>query len=190
VNAQAILSGGRAKSRTLKKSGRNEPTGANPDTKHVKFDLVSGCHAWEEIMDVGRYVLCVTLQAFVICGVSFQAQAGLKETIAQKFNIDPNSFILNLPPRPGCLPGSIFTDDLRVPLARTKRDDPKLEFGPIFQFSVEVGFDVGGSTATGFADWFSVAAKASSVSDAVIDFKNARTVELLARAGIEAPSLG
>jgi hypothetical protein len=107
------------------------------------------------------------------------ARAGLKETIAEKFGVAPSAFVLNLPPRPGCLPGSIFTDDLRVPLSRTRLDDPKLEFGPMFQFSADVGSELGANAGGGVSDWFGVAAKASAVSNAVIEFKNARIVELL-----------
>jgi hypothetical protein len=107
------------------------------------------------------------------------AYAGLKETIADKFGVAPGDFILNLPPRPGCLPGSIFTDDLRVPLVRTKRDDPKLDLGPEFQFSAELGGELGANAGANAAGWFGVAAKASAVSNAVIEFKNARVIELL-----------
>ena len=107
------------------------------------------------------------------------SHAGLKETIADKFGVPPNAFVLNLPPRPGCLPGSIFTDDLRVPLSRTKLDDPKFEFGPTFQFSADIGSELGANAGAGVSDWFGVAAKASAVSNAVIEFKNARIIELL-----------
>jgi hypothetical protein len=107
------------------------------------------------------------------------AHAGLKETIAEKFGVPPSAFVLNLPPRPGCLPGSIFTDDLRVPLSRTKLDDPKFEFGPTFQFSADIGSELGATAGGGVSDWFGVAAKASAVSNAVIEFKNARIIELL-----------
>jgi hypothetical protein len=107
------------------------------------------------------------------------AGAGLKETIAEKFGVPPNAFVLNLPPRPGCLPGSIFTDDLRVPLSRTRLDDPKFEFGPTFQFSADIGSELGANAGGGVSDWFGVAAKASALSNAVIEFKNARIIELL-----------
>ena len=57
---------------------------------------------------------------------SFGARADLRKELAEKFQVDPDYFVLNLPPRPGCLPGSMFTEDLRVPLQRSKVDDPDL----------------------------------------------------------------
>ena len=123
--------------------------------------------------------LLLSLCTLVVFLVTLPAEAGLRETIAEKFNVAPSSFVLNLPPRPGCLPGSIFTDDLRVPLVRTRRDDPKLELGPVFQFSAEVSMDLGANAGANVSDWFGIAAKASAVSSAIIDFKNARIIELL-----------
>src|SRR5271166_3411621 len=96
-------------------------------------------------MAMKKAALLLGLCAVIVGLIPLPAAAGLKETIAEKFSIAPNSFILNLPPRPGCLPGSIFTDDLRVPLVRTKRDDPKLELGPVFHFSSDVSLDLGAS---------------------------------------------
>jgi hypothetical protein len=127
-----------------------------------------------------RRTLFVSLCALVVGSlITLPAAAGLKETIAEKFGLAPGSFVLNLPPRPGCLPGSIFTEDLRVPLVRTKRDDPKLEFGPVFQFSADVSVELGANAGAGFSGWFGVAAKASAVSNAVMEFKDARIIELL-----------
>jgi hypothetical protein len=132
-----------------------------------------------ENLGMMRLAAMKSLLVVSIVASAGRAEAGLKETIAAKFNVPPNAFVLNLPPRPGCLPGSIFTDDLRVPLSRTKLDDPKLEFGPTFEFSADMGSELGANAGGSFADWFGVAAKASAVSDGVVEFKNARVVELL-----------
>jgi hypothetical protein len=126
-----------------------------------------------------RHILLAAWYLVIVCCTAVPAEAGLKETIAEKFGVDPRSFVLNLPPRPGCLPGSIFTDDLRVPLVRTKRDDPKLEVGPVFQFSADVGSDIGANAGADVSGWFGVTAKANDVADTVIDLKNARVIELL-----------
>ena len=107
------------------------------------------------------------------------ANADLRKSIAQQFNIEEGSFILNLPPRPGCLPGSIFTDDLRFPLARTKSDDADLDRGPTFIFTSDFTFDAGANVSAGMSQWFGLAAKASSASDVKLEFKNARVVEML-----------
>src|SRR5271163_684097 len=102
---------------------------------------------WEERLwgkamsrSVGFFVVRVLVVLFV---GSLPASADIRKTIAEKFGVDPTSFVLNLPPRPGCLPGSIFTDDLRVPLSRTKLDDPDLQFGPPFHFTADISFDAG-----------------------------------------------
>jgi hypothetical protein len=110
---------------------------------------------------------------------SLPANADIRKIIAEKFGVDPSSFVLNLPPRPGCLPGSIFTDDLRVPLSRTKLDDPDLQFGPTFNFSADLSFDADAQANVGVADWFGAAAKASDASNASIEFTDARVVEIL-----------
>ena len=102
----------------------------------------------------------------------------MKEAIAAKFQVDENSFVLNLPPRPGCLPGSIFTGRSRVPLVRTAQDDPKLVRGPVFQFSAALDFDAGAS-ASANVGWWGAAASASATADAAIEFKDARVVEIL-----------
>jgi len=110
---------------------------------------------------------------------TFPASADIRKTIAEKFGVDPTSFVLNLPPRPGCLPGSIFTDDLRVPLSRTKLDDPDLQFGPPFHFIADISFDAGVDANVGVADWFGAAAKANDASIASIEFTDARIIEIL-----------
>jgi hypothetical protein len=138
---------------------------------------LSNTEAWGNLDML--HSIAKALAIVLLVFLSKAADAGLKETIAEKFGVVPNAFVLNLPPRPGCLPGSIFTDDLRVPLSRTKLDDPKFEFGPTFQFSAEVGSELGANAGGGISDWFGVAAKASAVSNAVIEFKNARVIELL-----------
>jgi hypothetical protein len=107
------------------------------------------------------------------------AKADLRKEIAKQFNIEEGSFVLNLPPRPGCLPGSLFTDDLRYPLARTKPDDADLDRGPAFQFSSDLALDADANVSAGVSQWFGVAAKASTASNVKLEFKDARVVEML-----------
>lgn len=108
-----------------------------------------------------------------------KAQADLRKSIAKQFGVEEGSFVLNIPPRPGCLPGSIFTDDLRFPLTRTKPDDASLERGPAFAFAGDFGTDLGANASVGVAEWFGLAAKAAAVSNVKIEFKNARVVDIL-----------
>jgi hypothetical protein len=110
------------------------------------------------------------------------AWADIRKTIAQKFNVEPDAFILNLPPRPGCLPGSVFTNDLRVPLTRTKLDDPDLDFGPPFKFSATLDTDMGANVGAEAGGWFGVAASASSIASVVIGFDDAHAIEILGSA--------
>jgi hypothetical protein len=48
------------------------------------------------------------------------------------FSADPQYFILNLPPRPGGWPGTIYTPDMRFVVERGVTADPRLERGPPF----------------------------------------------------------
>lgn len=125
------------------------------------------------------FVFFITRVLVVLIVGSLPASADIRKTIAEKFGVDPTSFVLNLPPRPGCLPGSIFTDDLRVPLSRTKLDDPDLQFGPPFHFTADISFDAGVEANVGVAEWFGAAAKANDASIASIEFTDARIVEIL-----------
>jgi hypothetical protein len=77
------------------------------------------------------------------------------------------------------LPGSIFTEDLRVPIARTKRDDASLDRGPAFEFVADFGFDAGANVSAGFAEWFGLAAKATTAASVKLQFTDARIVEIL-----------
>ncbi|TFF27447.1 hypothetical protein E3C22_03025 [Jiella endophytica] len=103
----------------------------------------------------------------------------MRQAIADQFGIERGSFVLNFPPRPGCLPASIFTDDLKIPLKRTARDDPALDRGPAFDFSADLSFDAGAEAQTNVASFFGVKADASNASDAKLEFRNARAVEML-----------
>lgn len=116
--------------------------------------------------------------AYFIFGSSFAA-ADIRSTIAQRFGVEPDSFVLNLPPRPGCLPGSIFTEDLRVPMARTDVGDPDLQFGPTFQFSATLNTDADAQASGGVAAWFGLSVKASDAAAISIEFSDARVVEIL-----------
>jgi hypothetical protein len=90
--------------------------------------------------------------AIVLIALPSLAQADLQRALAQQVNADHRDFVLNIPPRPGCLPGSIFTDDLRVPLERTSSTDDALTRGESFSLDAdfESGAGVGGSaTLTG-----------------------------------------
>jgi hypothetical protein len=119
----------------------------------------------------------IVFTAALLCGSP--AKADLRKEIAQRFQVEEGSFVLNLPPRPGCLPGSIFTEDLRFPIARTKRDDAALERGPSFEFSADFGFDAGANVSAGLAEWFGLAARASRGSNVKLQFTEALIVEIL-----------
>jgi hypothetical protein len=108
------------------------------------------------------------------------AKADLRKEIAQRFQVEEGSFVLNLPPRPGCLPGSIFTEDLRFPIVRTKSDDDALERGPSFQFNTDFGFDAGANVSAGLAEWFGLAARASTASNVTLQFTDAHVIDILA----------
>jgi hypothetical protein len=124
----------------------------------------------------------VRLLATVVIAASLTiqtARADVRQEIADRFGVERASFILNLPPRPGCLPGSIFTDDLKVPLKRTAGDDGSLDRGPPFEFSAELTFAAGAEANAGIAEWFGVKSQASDVANAKLEFKDARVVEML-----------
>lgn len=120
----------------------------------------------------------MAIAAILLLGAT-SAKADLRKSIAKQFGIEEGSFVLNFPPRPGCLPGSVFTDDLRFPISRTKGDDASLERGPAFSFTGDFALEADASASAGMSQWFGIAAKAATISNVKVEFKDARVVEIL-----------
>jgi hypothetical protein len=105
--------------------------------------------------------------------------ADLATELALQMKAKPSDFILNVPPRPGCLPGSIFTDDLRLPLERTKSDDPALTKGPPFGLEADLGSSTGADAGATFAPIFGFFASHKSTGNTKIRIEDAHLIEIL-----------
>jgi hypothetical protein len=113
-----------------------------------------------------------------LIALAVPAFADFKSDLAQQFNADARYFIVNLPPRPGGWPGSIYTADMRFAVARGAGDDPKLERGPTFDLAASLSLELTGKADTGVARLFGLSAAASSTAAAAVTFKQTRIYDL------------
>jgi len=108
------------------------------------------------------------------------ARAGdMKAELARRMNAKPGDFVLNFPPRFGCLPGSIFTDDLRLPLERTHTDDPALTRGPAFGLDADLGEIASAETGGTFAPIFGFLLSHRSLGTTTVQIEQAHVIEIL-----------
>jgi hypothetical protein len=78
------------------------------------------------MMDRRSLMMTAPVLACSALALARQAQAAdIRAALAIQMQAKPRDFVLNLPPRTGCLPGSIFTEDLP-----SDRTDPARRSGP------------------------------------------------------------
>src|SRR5688500_6976752 len=70
--------------------------------------------------------------------------ADLRSSLAQRFQADPPFFILNLPPRPGGWPGSIYTLGMQSTLIQGDPSDDAAGSSTPFDIVVDVDLDLSG----------------------------------------------
>lgn len=104
--------------------------------------------------------------------------ADFRSDLAKQFNADPQYFILNLPPRPGGWPGTIYTPDMRFVVERGVPADPRLERGPPFDLTANFDVELNGQAHVGLERFFGVSANAANVATAEVTFKKARIYDL------------
>jgi hypothetical protein len=105
--------------------------------------------------------------------------ADLRTELALQVQAKPRDFVLNLPPRTGCLPGSIFTDDLRLPIDRTRSDDPALTRGPTFGLAADLGSSASAEAGGTFAPVFGFLASHKTSGATTVRITNAHLIEML-----------
>jgi hypothetical protein len=114
-----------------------------------------------------------------VLSVASVGKADFREDLARRLNADPYSFVLNLPPRPGGAPGSIYTSDMKYPIVYGAIQDPDLEWGPQFDMSATVSLDIGARAGVGIIGLFGVKAGAADAAAAAIKIEEARIVDLV-----------
>jgi hypothetical protein len=107
-----------------------------------------------------------------------KAYADFRDIVAQRFSSSPEYVILNLPPRPGSWPGTIYSSNMRVPFAYGKPDDPVLHRGATVSITAQEGYDIGATAKGGISSWVKLSADASSVADVVMFFPDAQIVDM------------
>lgn len=107
------------------------------------------------------------------------AAADLQHVLAQELGVDARNLIPNLPPRPGCLPGSIFTDDLKIPLERTSPADAALDRGVAFSLDADAATLAGGGGGGGIAGLFGLAASYRASTNATLNVAKGVVIDML-----------
>src|SRR5215211_2136663 len=120
----------------------------------------------------------ILVLTFILVATSHPAAADFRTELARQFNANSNYFVLNLPPRAGGWPGSMYTSDMRLPITFGEPDDPSLSRGPEFDFASNIGFDVSSQVGLGITGLFGLSASASGAALASVTFKKARIYDL------------
>ncbi len=111
-------------------------------------------------------------------GLSSQASADLRSDLAKKFQAEPEFFVMNLPPKPGGWPGSIYDSKMRFALVRAELKDSPAAAGAVFKMSVELKFDASAAAGTTFFPIFGVSAEASHSTVAFLNIQKAQIFEM------------
>lgn len=120
----------------------------------------------------------VILSTVALAGFSTAGRADFRSDLAKQFNADPKYFVLNLPPRPGGWPGSIYTSDLRFSLVQASENDHGINGGPPFDLAATITLDVGGQSGLSLGRIFGLSSGASNVAIVAVTFKQTRIFDL------------
>ena len=119
-----------------------------------------------------------TLALVGLIGSAPPALADLRSSLAQRFQADPQFFVLNLPPRPGGWPGSIYTLGMQPALIQGDPSDNAVGFSTPFDIVVDVDLDLSGEAEEKFLPLAGLGGKSGDVAIAVLGITQARIVEL------------
>lgn len=164
---------------------RSEHTNAVRPTLILDCMFDGGAVSWEATKTTGEHRLLALrlIGAALIAATVFRPipshAADLSAALAKQMNAKPSDFVLNLPPRSGCLPGSIFTEDLRLPLERTRVNDPALDTGPPFSLDADLGSAASGDVGGTFAPIFGFLLSHNSSGTMTVHAENAHVIEML-----------
>ena len=69
----------------------------------------------------------MALISVVALAIASAARAVVRDVVAHAFHTDTQQYlVMNLPPRPDSWPGTIFTENMRLPIKRGDPNDPAL----------------------------------------------------------------
>jgi hypothetical protein len=122
--------------------------------------------------------MLVALALAGLIGSASPALADLRSSLAQRFQADPQFFILNLPPGPGGWPGSIFTYDLLSALIQGDPIENAAGSGTLFDPIADIELDLSGEAERRFLPLASLAGNAADTAIAVMSITHVRIVEL------------
>ena len=123
--------------------------------------------------------MALLIVPLVLSGLSCPAAAeDPRSELAKRFNTSPDYFVLNMPPRPGCWPGSIYSRDMRLLLVNGKPDDPSFSRGPEFDFATSIEIEVGSELGAKFANVFGLSAAVANSAAVSATFKQARIYDI------------
>lgn len=85
---------------------------------------------------------------------------------------------MNLPPKPGGWPGSIYDSKMRFALVRTEQRDNPAAAGAVFEMSVEIRLDASAAAGVNLLPFFGVSAEASHAAVAFLNIQKAQIFEM------------
>jgi hypothetical protein len=104
--------------------------------------------------------------------------ADLITELARGLNTRPEYLSLNLPPRPGALPGAIFSYDMRLQIAGESSDDSLLRRGDPTNVEVTTHVNLAAGIRAGWAALFGVAADANDSATVSMLFQDVVIIEM------------
>ncbi len=116
--------------------------------------------------------------AFTVLGLPAQGLADLRSDLAKRYQAEPEFYVMNLPPKPGGWPGSIYDGRMRFALVRAEQKDNPAAAGPAFEMSVEIKLDASASAGVSLLPLFGVSAEASHAAVAFLNIQKAQIFEM------------
>jgi hypothetical protein len=116
--------------------------------------------------------------AFVLVLLCTPSCADFRDDMARLFNSDPAYLVLNIPPRPGGWPGSIYSNDMRFSIVRGDPKDPTLARGPEYDFNQAVEIDLSSGIGAKIATLFGLSVDVANITKTELKIFHARTYEL------------
>ena len=126
------------------------------------------------IRNMSYKLVVATIAALVAAPV----HAELRSDLAKYFGADPSYLVLNIPPRPGGWPGSIYSDDMRFTIVRGDPKDTSLARGPEYNFANDIEIDLSTGIGASIAKLFNLSAETAKLTKTTLNILHARTYDL------------
>jgi len=104
-------------------------------------------------------------------------RADFREDLAVQLGTRASYLVLNLPPRPGAWPGTIYSEDMRFPLVITKKDH-SLAKGPEYSSTKRISLAAEGATTVSVLGLFDLDLSAATFATTELEIQHARTYEI------------